>query len=548
MNRYPVKPLLLAQKISLGRFLATIVALFFALGSAPFSFSANGDDDDIIKVLTVGNSFADNATRYLKQIAESKGKRLKLAKANLGGSDLERHSKHLSAYLADSTDPEGKPYRNSEISELSAFSLVEALESDDWDFVTLQQLSRKSFHPDTFEPYFGQLVHAIREHAPGASILVHQTWAYRRDHPYFADGSFTPKQMFNRLEKAYEGISAKYGLDIIPVGKAFQVARSMRHWYMEIPDPKFDYGNPKMGELPDQSGSLNVGWRWRENRDSGKSELSLDATHANSAGCYLGSCVFYEAIAGENAREVSWRPDDLSDRQAQSLREAAHKAIAARNLEHGFYPIFDGKTLDDWEGDPTYWRVEDGVLVGEVTEETVLRRNSFIIWRGGEPDDFELKVEYRVTGEGNSGLSYRNIQLMDAPWSLSGYQADIDGRYHEKRVPRQRYTGQAWEERGRRFLALLGEIVQIDETGEPVVIGSLGDWEDIETHINEEDWNEYHVIARGNVLTHIINGQVTSIVIDDDIENRRMKGLIGVQVHTGPPHKIEYRNFKLKDL
>ncbi|MCB1122437.1 MAG: DUF1080 domain-containing protein [Verrucomicrobiae bacterium] len=217
-------------------------------------------------------------------------------------------------------------------------------------------------------------------------------------------------------------------------------------------------------------------------------------------------------------------------------------------MEAGFVPMFDGKTLNGWDGDPTYWRMENGVLVGEVTPETTLQRNSFIIWRGGRPADFELKVEYRVTGRGNSGLSYRNIQLDDAPWSLSGYQADIDGAKHDLRVPRRRYTGNLWEERGRRFLAWRGQIVHIDETGEPVVIGSLGDRDELEKVIRENDWNEYHVIARGNILTHILNGQVMTIVIDDDKENRRMEGLIGVQVHIGPSHKIEYRNFRIKEL
>jgi len=66
--------------------------------------------------------------------------------------------------------------------------------------------------------------------------------------------------------------------------------------------------------------------------------------------------------------------------------------------------------------------------------------------------------------------------------------------------------------------------------------------------IKNDDWNEYHLIARGGVLTHILNGRVMSMVIDDDAKNRTLGGLIGVQVHVGPPMKIEYRNFRLKRL
>ena len=212
----------------------------------------------------------------------------------------------------------------------------------------------------------------------------------------------------------------------------------------------------------------------------------------------------------------------------------------------GFVPIFDGKTLTGWDGDPKYWRVEDGSLVGEITPETIIKRNTFIIWRGGTPRDFELKVEYRISSRGNSGVNYRSVQLTDAPWSLAGYQADIDGQDRNK--PPLRHTGQNYEERGRTFLALRGQLVRIDDSGKPTVIASLGDLAALAAFIKSDDWNQYHLIARGNVITHILNGHVMSIVIDDDAKNRRFDGLIGVQVHVGPPMKVEYRQILLRQL
>ena len=77
----------------------------------------------------------------------------------------------------------------------------------------------------------------------------------------------------------------------------------------------------------------------------------------------------------------------------------------------GYDTIFDGKTLNGWEGDPKYWRVENGALVGEVTPETLLKANTFIIWRGGVTKDFELKVEYRISAGGNSGINYRSVEV-----------------------------------------------------------------------------------------------------------------------------------------
>jgi hypothetical protein len=208
--------------------------------------------------------------------------------------------------------------------------------------------------------------------------------------------------------------------------------------------------------------------------------------------------------------------------------------------ETGFEAIFDGKTLNGWDGDPKYWRVENGSLVGEVTPETLLKQNTFIIWRGGLSKDFELKVEYRITSGGNSGINYRSVEVPGQKWVLRGYQADIDGQ--------QRYTGQNYEERGRTFLALRGQMTRNEEGKKARMIASLGDLKELQSYIKDEDWNEYHLIVRGNVLVHILNGHVMSMVIDDDPPNRRFDGLIGVQVHVGPPMKIEYRNFRMKKL
>ncbi len=220
---------------------------------------------------------------------------------------------------------------------------------------------------------------------------------------------------------------------------------------------------------------------------------------------------------------------------------AAPAATPAPDPDAGFVSLFDGTTLTGWDGDPKYWRVENGTIMGEITPETIIKRNTFLIWRGGTSGDFELKVEYRVSDHGNSGINYRSIQLTDAPWSLAGYQADIDGP--------SKYTGQNYEERGRTFLAHRGEMVQVDSTAKPTVLASLGDSEALKAFVKTgAEWNSYHLIVRGNVLTHILNGHVMSVVIDDDTAHRRFDGLIGVQVHVGPPMKIEYRNFRLKQL
>ncbi len=119
----------------------------------------------------------------------------------------------------------------------------------------------------------------------------------------------------------------------------------------------------------------------------------------------------------------------------------------------GFVPLFDGKSLEGWEYDPVYWSVKDGAIVGEITPETVLKNNTFIIWKGGEPGDFELKVDYWISEQGNSGVQYRSDRFTEVPFALRGYQADIDGG--------NRYTGQNYEERKRTTLAYRGQNTRI---------------------------------------------------------------------------------------
>jgi len=226
--------------------------------------------------------------------------------------------------------------------------------------------------------------------------------------------------------------------------------------------------------------------------------------------------------------------------------------------KEGFVPLFDGKTLKGWEGDPTYWRVENGNLVGEVTPATPLKTNTFLIWRGGETADFELKVECRITPTGNTGINYRSVPVEGIPYALRGYQADIDGR--------NTYTGQNYEERGRTTLAYRGQKVVVNsqpnaEETESLrknvknnawqsvsKTGELGSAEDLKSKLKSEDWNQIHLVVKGNRLQHYVNGVLMSDVTDMDTVNRKMSGLLGGQVHVGPPMKVEYRNMRYKKL
>jgi Domain of Unknown Function (DUF1080) len=207
--------------------------------------------------------------------------------------------------------------------------------------------------------------------------------------------------------------------------------------------------------------------------------------------------------------------------------------------ETGFKAIFDGKSLRGWDGDPGFWRVENGALVGQTTAEKQPAQNTFLIWHGGEPADFELKCDFKLTGY-NSGIQYRSIELPDIKWAMKGYQADMDGE--------QQYTGQIYEERGRGFLALRGQFSYIAEGKKPGMVGSLGDSNELKALIHGDGWNSLDIVARGNTLAQTLNGRLMSMLIDDDAANRKMSGLIGIQVHKGPSMKIEVKNIRIKNL
>ncbi|SMC80054.1 protein of unknown function [Cellulophaga tyrosinoxydans] len=229
----------------------------------------------------------------------------------------------------------------------------------------------------------------------------------------------------------------------------------------------------------------------------------------------------------------------------------------SKEKETKFQSIFNGKNLDGWYGDPTYWRIENGILIGEVTPETILKRNSFIIFEKQQPKNFELKLEYRISKSGNSGINYRSEKIDNLPYALKGYQCDIDGE--------NKYTGQNYEEKKRTTLAYMGETVSIPQMPDSITEDNIrknvikNSWQTrtvtktiakkvLESSINQNDWNSVHLKVNGNKMQHYINGVLFSEVTDLDDINRSEKGFIGVQVHVGPPMLVEYKNIKLKML
>lgn len=300
------------------------------IGVLPVITAARADAAEPVRLLTIGNSFAHDATLMLPDIAKAGGKELVLVKANISGASLRSHVSNMRA--AERGEPAGYAYnpkiKDPETGAERKSSLQELLQSQPWDIVTIQQVSTLSYKPETYQPSADNLVEAIRRLAPKAEVVVHETWAYREDAPLFKEATlFSRQRMHERLAAAYRGLADSRGLRILPVGDAFELARGSARWTYQT-DPDYDFKNPKPGTLPDQKSSLNVGWRSGKGKD-GKPALWLDFKHANTAGKYLGACVWYLVLFNEDVIPTGHLPGNLSSEDAADLRTHALEAVRA---------------------------------------------------------------------------------------------------------------------------------------------------------------------------------------------------------------------------
>lgn len=210
-------------------------------------------------------------------------------------------------------------------------------------------------------------------------------------------------------------------------------------------------------------------------------------------------------------------------------------AAPARADDTGFVPIFDGTSLAGWEGKPEFWRVEGGAIVGETTAENPTQGNTFLIWRGGLVDDFELVLQYRLRNF-NSGIQYRSRDLGD--FVVAGYQGDI----HEGQ-----FTGILYEEKcPREIMTNRGERVTFAADGTKRAGEPIGDAGELLKLVRPGDWNEFRIVAKGPLLQHFINGRLMSETVDEQEGQRAEQGVLALQLHAGPPMKVEFKDIRLK--
>lgn len=229
-------------------------------------------------------------------------------------------------------------------------------------------------------------------------------------------------------------------------------------------------------------------------------------------------------------------------REFAAFAAAGNETTPAPAEPEGMEKIFDGKTLDNWDGDPRLWSVKDGLLRGETTPENPAQGNTFIIWKGGTVKDFELRLSFRTGTTNNSGIQYRSKHITEGnvknKWVVRGYQAEV-------RVDAET-PGFIYDEGGsRKRMCLVGEKV-VWENGQKNVVGSVGDPAAIRAKLKPDDWNDYVIIAKGNHVQHFINGVQTIDFTDKDQKLALTEGILALQLHAGKPMWVEFKDVRLK--
>jgi hypothetical protein len=185
--------------------------------------------------------------------------------------------------------------------------------------------------------------------------------------------------------------------------------------------------------------------------------------------------------------------------------------------ETGFQSLFDGKTLDGWEGNPQIFRIEDGAIVAGTLEKPIAR-NEFLCTRA-EYGDFELRLKFKLLGEGvNGGVQFRS-QRIPNHHEVKGYQADLgDG-----------WWGSLYDESRRNKVLAAADMAVIKKV------------------LKRDDWNDYTIRCQRRRIQLSINGEPTVDYTEPD-ETIEQTGLIGVQIHGGKPSEAWYKDIRIKKL
>lgn len=293
-----------------------------------------------LKILTIGNSFADSLITYFPQVVASvPGCTLLLDRANHGGCELHRHWSYI---CNEESDDVYRMYQD------CRFKMREILAREKWDIISIQQASHFSWQYQTYQPFASNLCDYIKQRAPQAEIVIQQTWAYRADDPRIRPGgvwdytryesarkfgvefpasvTISQKEMYEKLTAAYRNLAKELQLRLIPTGYAVQLCRKseIRPFQNYAPELMKTLRWP---DMPQQAGDVVGRIFWKKNPTTGELELDQDSIHLNRRGEYLQACVWFAFLYGRHVREITFVPDEISDSDAEFLRQMAQQSV-----------------------------------------------------------------------------------------------------------------------------------------------------------------------------------------------------------------------------
>ncbi len=248
-----------------------------------------------VQILSIGNSFSQDAHRYLHELARGEGQDLQTVNLYIGGCSLEQHFRNLKGekrgYTLEINGHSGEGFTT---------GIKEALTARKWDVVTLQQASHESWRQESYQPYLKILEEYVREICPGARLYLHQTWGYESGSERIRQQGFeTYGEMFAQVHRCYEQAAEEIGADgIIPCGQAFQHAL-----------------------------------------ERGIGRIHRDTFHADfGVGRFLLALVWYGYITGRDVRRVRFSRfyQEVGEREYEIAKEAAEEAVAGERSQRNY--------------------------------------------------------------------------------------------------------------------------------------------------------------------------------------------------------------------